>query len=352
MVFCPEFWQELMKAYGVPPGLQVRGHMRLGVRHLAIARTALGLSAAMFLAGCNGEQSMLHPAGEDAAAISNLFWAMAIGAAVIWLVVMGTTVYAVLGRKRPTTEKFADRFILIGGVAFPTVTLAALLVFGLALLPDWVREDAPDLRVHVTAEQYWWRIAYERPDGSRVETANELHLPNGQTTEFVLNSTDVIHAFWIPALGGKIDVIPGRTNLWRLKPTEAGVYRGVCAEFCGPSHALMAFPVVVEEPADFDSWIAREEATATAGNALFKEVGCGACHAVRGTAAEGRVGPDLTHFASRRSMAADTLPITEENLTAWLLDPDHIKPDVRMPAYESLPEADRAALVSYLLDLR
>lgn len=326
--------------------------MALGVNSYRSVRLAVLLGCGPILAGCNAEQSILHPAGEDAAAVSNLFWAMAIGGAIIWLIVMGTTIYAVLGKKRPKSEKFADRFILIGGVAFPTVTLAGLLVFGLALLPDWVREDAPDLRVHVAAEQYWWRIAYERPDGTRVDTANELRLPNGQTTEFVLNSTDVIHAFWIPALGGKIDIIPGRTNLWRLKPTETGVYRGVCAEFCGPSHALMAFPVVVQTPEEFAAWLDGEATPQTAGTELFLSTGCGACHAVRGTKANGRVGPDLTHFASRRSMAAGTMPITAENLSIWLLDPDHIKPDVRMPSYDSLPPAERDALVAYLLDLQ
>jgi cytochrome c oxidase subunit II len=342
---------ELVAGQDVPAVLFAWGRMGPDIVK-TLGRLSVLASAALVLSACNAEQSMLHPAGEDAQAVSNLFWAMAIGAALIWLVVMGATVYAVLGHKRPRSEKFADRFILIGGVAFPTVTLAVLLIFGLALLPDWVRTDQPDLRVHVTAEQYWWRISYERPDGTRIDTANELHLPNGQTTEFVLNSTDVIHAFWIPALGGKIDVIPGRTNLWRLRPTKEGVYRGVCAEFCGPSHALMAFPVVVHEPDHFGAWLEREAEPASSGNALFTSVGCAACHAVRGTEAGGRVGPDLTHFASRRSMAAGTLPINAENLSAWLLDPDHIKPDVRMPGYDSLPQADRDALVSYLLDLR
>lgn len=319
-----------------------------GMKPIALALCAPLLSA------CVSEQSMLHPAGEDAAAVANLFWVMAAGTVVIWFIVMGITVYAVLGKKRPKTERFADRFILIGGVAFPSITLAALLIFGLALLPDWVRADPADLRVHVTAEQYWWRVAYEQPDGSLVQSANELHLPAGQTTEFVLNSTDVIHAFWIPNLGGKIDVIPGRTNLWRLKPTEPGVFRGVCTEFCGPSHALMAFPVMVHEPAEFDAWLAEESQPVDApdGHELFISAGCAACHAVRGTSAGGAVGPDLTHFASRRSMAAGTMPISAENLSSWLLDPEHHKPDVRMPSYESLAETERNALVSYLLDLK
>lgn len=325
-----------------------------GLWRLSILRGGAVLACAPFLAACVSDQSMLHPAGEDAAAVSNLFWVMAAGTVVIWLVVMGITVYAVLGKERPKTERFADRFILIGGVAFPSITLAALLIFGLALLPDWVRTEGADLRVHVTAEQYWWRIAYELPDGSVVQSANELHLPVGQTAEFVLNSTDVIHSFWIPNLGGKIDVIPGRTNLWRLKPTDTGVFRGVCAEFCGPSHALMAFPVVVHEQAEFAAFLEGEAAPVEApqGHDLFISAGCGACHAVRGTSAGGAVGPDLTHFASRRSMAAGTMPISAENLQTWLVDPKHIKPDVRMPGFDSLPQSERDALVTYLMDLQ
>lgn len=328
--------------------------MKPGLIQKFAVRAVAAAGCALPLAACNGEQSMLHPAGEDAAAISNLFWVMAIGAAIVWLIVMGITVFAVLSSKRPRTERFADRFILVGGVAFPTVTLAALLIYGLALLPDWVRADEPDLRIHVGAEQYWWRIAYEGPDGALIETANEIHLPSDSTVEFVLTSTDVIHSFWIPALGGKMDVIPGRTNVWRLKPTEPGIFRGVCAEFCGPSHALMAFAVEVHPPEEFASWLAGEAAPAAAnpGHETFVTAGCAACHAVRGTDAVGRVGPDLTHFASRRTMAAGTMPITQENLATWLAGPDHIKPDVRMPSYASLSEAERLALVSYLMALK
>jgi cytochrome c oxidase subunit 2 len=265
---------------------------------------------------------------------------------------MGITIYAVLGQRRPRSEKFADRFIIGGGVAFPAVGLAILLIYGLSLLPNWTSAEEPALRVHVRAEQYWWRFAYELPDGAVLETANELHLPNNATAEFVLTSTDVIHSFWIPALGGKMDAIPGRTNVLRLTPIETGTYRGVCAEFCGPSHTFMAFPVVVREARDFSSWLEAQRAPGASRNATFLASGCGACHTVRGVTAVGTVGPDLTHFASRSSIGADTLPITRDNLVAWLTDPSHFKPGVGMPAFASLPQADVAEIADYLMELR
>ena len=310
-------------------------------------------SSAVLLAACNGEQSMLHPAGEQAEGLATLFWVMAAAGVVIWCVVMGAAIYAVLGKKRPRSERFADRFIFFGGVAFPTVTLAALLVFGLALLPNWAGGDEPDMRVHVTGEQFWWRFAYESPSGERIETANELHLPVGANVEFVLDSTDVIHSFWIPALGGKMDLIPGRTNVLRLKPTKAGVYRGVCAEFCGPSHAFMAFPAIVHPVADFQSWLEAEALPAKpAGSEAFIAAGCGGCHTVRGVSEAGSVGPDLTHLARRRTLAAGTMPMTRQALEDWLAAPSHIKPDARMPDFAALDDEQRDAIVQFLLGLQ
>ena len=316
-------------------------------------RLSLVALAALSVSACNPEQSALHPAGEDAAELANLFWFMTVAGALVWCIIMGAAIYAVLGSKRPRSERFADRFVFIGGVAFPTVGLAALLIFGLALLPNWAEADTPDLRVDVVAEQFWWRLAYEAEDGTRIATANEVHLPVGATAEFALTSTDVIHSFWIPALGGKMDAIPGRTNVLRLTPTKAGVYRGVCAEFCGSSHALMAFPVVVHEPDDFTAWLEAQRApAAAAGSETFIAAGCGACHVVRGVSEAGAVGPDLTHFASRRTIGAGTLALTRANLHDWLVAPTHIKPGVRMPSFATLPDAERDAIVDFLLELK
>lgn len=311
------------------------------------------LIGSLALAGCRTEQSVLHPASQDAHDVATLFWVMTAGGALIWLIVMGVTVYAVLGRRRPSSERFADRFILIAGVIFPTLVLAALLIFGLRLLPDWRAAERADLRIHVTAEQYWWRLAYELPDGRRVETANELHLPRGQVVEFVLTAHDVIHSLWIPPLGGKLDVIPGRTNLLRLTARQTGHFRGVCAEYCGLSHALMALPVTVHEADGFQGWLAAEAAPARAADpTAFVAAGCGACHRVRGLVEEGSVGPDLTHFARRGTLASGILPMDEAALSRWIEAPEEIKPDARMPAYADLPEDQRRAIVAFLMELQ
>lgn len=322
-----------------------------GLCSSAAWRTALALVACSGLAGCYTQQSALHPAGEEADGVATLFWFMTGAGALTWIIVMATVVYAVLGKRRPKSERFADRFILAGGVAFPTVVLAVLLIFGLSLLPDWTEDEAPDLRIHVSAEQYWWRIGYELADGTRVESANEVHLPLG-TTEFVLTSPDVIHSFWIPALGGKMDAIPGRTNVIRLTATKPGIYRGVCAEFCGTSHALMAFAVEVHPAADFSAWLEAQRAPEVADGSAFLAAGCGGCHVVRGVSERGAVGPDLTNFATRRTIAAGTLPNTPESLRRWLIAPEAIKPGTHMPSFAMLADTELDAIVAFLMELR
>ena len=305
------------------------------------------------VSGCNPAQSVLHPAGEDAAGIARLFWVMLAGGAVVWCVVFGAAVYAILARRKPTSERMADLVVLGGGVVFPTLGLGALLAYGLTLLPDWGPSDPPDLRIHVSAEQYWWRVEVEGPDGSRVETANEVVLPAGAEVDFLLTSPDVIHSFWIPPLGGKMDTIPGRENLLRLRPTKPGTYRGICTEFCGASHAFMAFEARVVEPDAFDTWLAAQAAPAVSaqGEEAFRAAGCGGCHTVRGVIEQGSVGPDLTHIASRATIAG-ILDNTSEAVRDWIVAPETFKPDARMPGYAMLPEADLDAIVTFLESLQ
>lgn len=315
----------------------------------------------MLAAGCDGPQSALVPAGRGAEQILSLFWWMTGGAVVIWCLVVGLAVYALHIAPRPHDPWQSRLWIIGGGTVFPTVLLTVLLFYGLALLPGLVRPAPPgSLQVHVTGLQWWWRVRYPQEDASPVEVANEVRLPVGEPVQFVLDSADVIHAFWIPALGGKVDMIPGRTTRLTLEPTRTGTFRGVCAEYCGESHALMAFDVVVTSRAEFDEWLRQQsldaqepgDAVAQRGRELFEVYGCGACHAIRGTSADGTLGPDLTHVGSRLSLAAGTLANAADELQFWIAHNSAAKPGVKMPDFDMLTEEERRALAAYLEGLQ
>lgn len=310
-----------------------------------------GLAFALLVA-CSGAQSALDPAGRGAEQISALFWWMAGGALVIWLAVVALTLYA-LHSPQPHSERKATLLIVGGGFVVPTAILTVLLVFALAVLPDLMASTSGALRVRVSGEQWWWRVQYLLPDGRAVELANEVRLPVGASVELLLESPDVIHSFWIPSLGGKVDMIPGRVTRLALRPTRTGVYRGVCAEYCGTSHALMAFDVVVMEQREFLSWISHQRGPAEAlsashGGGLFLANGCGACHTVRGTPASGVIGPDLTHVGSRHSIGAGMLPNETHAFSRWIARSDAVKPGVRMPHFEMLPAKDVRAIAEYM----
>ncbi|WP_419900336.1 cytochrome c oxidase subunit II [Roseomonas sp. USHLN139] len=309
----------------------------------------------LLAAGCSGVQSALDPAGQEARVVARLFWVMLVAGTVIWLAMMGMALYAARRRQQPWSEKGAARLILWGGAVTPTLILAALLVFGLGLMPA-LRAPGEGLRVEVQGEQFWWRVRYTLPDGRSFITANEIRLPRGQRAEFQLTAQDVIHSFWIPALGGKMDMIPGATNRLVLEPEKVGQYRGVCAEFCGPSHARMAFSVEVLEPEAFEAWVQAELAPAApsrhAGASLFLARGCAACHTVRGTAAAGRIGPDLTHLAGRHSLGAGILENNAGNIDRFIREVGEIKPGARMPGFAMLPPDETAAIAGWLGSLR
>lgn len=307
----------------------------------------------LVLAACDGPQSALDPSGGGARRIAGLFLVMAVGAGLLWLAVVGLAVYAGVVRPHDHPERYATRLILWGGAVGPTVILAALLTYGLGLMPP-LRAPGADLRVSVTGEQFWWRMRYHLPDRDQaVVSANELRLPAGARVELTLDSPDVIHSLWIPSVAGKMDMVPGRTTRLTLEPERPGVYRGACAEFCGTSHALMAFAVVVMEPAAFDDWLRSESRPAAAdaggaGRELFLANGCGACHTVRGTEAAGVIGPDLTHVGSRRTIAAGILDNSQANRARFIADPAAVKPGVEMPAFGMLPESEVAAIAEWL----
>jgi len=326
--------------------------MRLKIR----GRQGWALLALPALGACSGAQSALDPAGFEAEAVARLFWVMLVAAAILWVAVLALAFHARRRRASPWQPRNAGRLILWAGAVGPTLLLCALLVYSLRLMPD-LRAPGGPLRVEIRGEQFWWRVRYHPPGGAAVESANELRLPVGQRVELSLSSPDVIHSFWVPALAGKMDVIPGRTNRLVLEPSRTGRFRGVCAEFCGASHALMAFTVEVMEPEAFQAWLTREANPAAAsaeqgGQALFLKNGCGACHTVRGTPAGGRVGPDLTHLASRPTLGAGTLENTQENRVRFIAQTREIKPAALMPGFGMLPETEIAAIAAWLGTLR
>ena len=305
-------------------------------------------------------QSALITAGRDAEQIAGLFTVMMTGAVIVWVIVVAAAIYAIRVNRGAHTERDANLFIIGGGVALPTVVLGALLWYGLPVLPQ-VMALAPDdgIRIHVTGKQWWWRVQYDTPGGF-VETANELRLPVGQRVELHLTSPDVIHSFWVPSIAGKMDMIPGRITRLALEPTRTGVFRGACAEYCGASHALMAFVVTVVDADEFQRWLDEQgrsantpgDALTSRGQEVFLANGCTACHTVRGTDAAGQIGPDLTHVGSRSHIGAATLRNGPDTLVRWIGETDRVKPGVHMPAFRALTSDELTALAAYLGSLR
>jgi cytochrome c oxidase subunit 2 len=298
-------------------------------------------------------------AGRDATQIAQLFNVMAFGALIVWIAVVAIAVYTMrVGESH--SQRAANLLILGGGVIAPTVVLGALIAYGMPLVPTVLMAGADGgLSIHVTAKQWWWRVQYRTPSGF-VETANELRLPVSERVELELASPDVIHSLWVPSLAGKMDMIPGRRTRLALEPTRIGTFRGACAEYCGASHAFMAFSVVVMEAEAFGAWLESQARPAPApaeplmmrGEAAFMANGCTACHTIRGTPAAGVIGPDLTHVGSRGRIAAETLPNDRDALVRWIAQTDSVKPGVHMPAFRALGTDDLSALAAYLGGLR
>lgn len=326
----------------------------------SIGRTFALTVASMSLASCTGVQSALDPAGAEASQVATLFWAMTAGGLLIWTFVVALSLYASRWKRREFSEIAAGRLIFWGGVAFPAVVLTALLSYALWLMPSlrpFAGGERASMRIEVIGHQFWWRIVYHRPDGSAVVSANEVRLPVGERVEFELKSADMIHSFWIPALGGKMDLIPGRTNRLSLLATKAGTYRGQCAEFCGTSHALMAFPAVAMEPAAFEAWLdGRSRPSAGldvgAGRALFERQGCGECHQVAAAPAAPAKGPDLSHIGSRLTIGAGQMANDVETLARFIADARAVKPGAQMPAYPQLSAEERDQIAKWLKGLQ
>lgn len=307
-----------------------------------------------------GIQSALAPRGPHADYIATLSWIMFTGAGLILLLVIVMTALAIFAPK-----SFRDRIgqrstVVIGGIAFPLVTLTALLIYGLLGGRSLVTSGPAALRIEVIGERWWWRVHYIDASGeTRLVTANEIRIPTDLPVEFVLKSQDVIHSFWVPSLAGKLDMIPGHVNSYRFEADRPGVYRGQCAEYCGEQHALMAFYVVAMPKEEFEAWYADQVEPAAPpflpflkrGEALFVENGCGACHTIRGTSANGDIGPDLTHVGGRLSLAAGILPNNVGTFAGWISSAQHIKPGNQMPSFGNLEGEELRAIAAYLESL-
>jgi cytochrome c oxidase subunit 2 len=338
------------------------------MRPAARASAGLLIALAFACAGCAGPQSALDPHGTPARDLLHLMSFIMVTCAVVWVLVVTVLAAALWRRQRArpeplTLDAVRQRRMAVVVGACVIATAAVISLFTLASyavtrsLPT-AGDDAVSIRVR--GLQWWWEVTYLDPQrGQLFVTANEIHVPVGRKVRIDLAAADVIHSLWVPSLAGKHDLIPGRDNAITFTAERAGVYRGQCAEFCGMSHARMAMIVVAQSPRDYDVWQRAQASGAVppqddeqeAGQRVFMAKACSACHTVRGTAAVGKLGPDLTHVASRRSIAAGVLDTTRGALAAWIADPQTIKPGNNMPRI-ALSADELNAVSAYLAGLR
>lgn len=340
-------------------------HFRCGARRCHPSRAVSGslwplISAAAFtvLAGCHHDhrQSMLHPASSASTQIAWLWWFLLAVCGAVFVAVMALTAVAVWGRTRDRERSpLGNRFVVYGGLVIPSIILIAILV---ASVRTQVALDMPetDLTVRVIGHMWWWEIHYPDHD---IVTANEIHLPVGRPVRVELQSADVIHSLWVPNLQGKMDMLPDKTNVTYLSSDREGVFRGQCAEYCGVQHALMGLRVIVLGEDDFEQWLAarkrsrdeERDGEVRRGEQVFFEVGCHGCHAVEGSKPTQLRGPDLTHLASRTTIAAGLLENNHGNLSGWVSNPQTLKPGNLMPRTH-IPADDFQALLKYLQSLK
>jgi len=304
-----------------------------------------------------------NPVTPQGLSIANLFLGVMVLSALIFLLVAGLLTYILMRyRGRPGDPDpppvHGNRNLEIAWTVAPALILVALFILTLRTM-NTVNATVPEaLRIRVIGHQWWWEFHYPDRD---VVTANEMHVPVGAPVLLEVEAADVIHSFWVPKLGWKKDAVPGRTNPMSVQFDQAGVYDGPCTEYCGLQHAWMRIRVVAEAPDQFEAWIEQQRRPAPErpasdralrGQKLFLRNTCVNCHAVRGTAAAARIGPDLTHFGGRSTLGAGVALNTPENLRRWVRGVQGVKPGALMPNYAELPDDDLAALVEYLGGLK
>jgi cytochrome c oxidase subunit 2 len=326
--------------------------------------------ALLFLAACQGtpNQSALNPAGPQAERLFGLWTYLWITATLVFVAVMAALAMALLRSRRrfdadvsEAGEGGARRTVVLavagtGVILVATVVISFLTGRAYAVTPEGGRP----LQVTLVGHQWWWEVQYSDSVNSRsLTTANEIHVPVGRTVVLKMTSQDVIHSFWVPNLAGKKDLVPGYSTTTWFRADRAGVYRGQCAEFCGHQHANMSLLVIADPPAQFARWYENQladnmpptDTTESTGKNVFMSHGCVLCHTIRGTDAGGRVGPDLTHLATRHTLAAAMVPNNRGWLGGWVMDPQGIKPGAKMPPNDMRPD-ELQALLAYLQSLR
>ncbi len=311
--------------------------------------------------------SVLNPSSPQTRLIDRLWDAMYVVSAVVFVLVVLALLLSAFRRRDSevaATDPGGERSLTTAvsiATAVTVLILFGFLVYDVAVGRQLTRGLGKDaLQVRVIGHQWWWELQYRDSVAHNwFTTANELHIPVGRPVALELLSTDVIHSFWPPTISQKRDLIPGKDNSLWIQADTPGVYRGQCAEFCGHQHAKMGFLVVADRPDSFATWLARQRDTALTpttaltqrGQEVFLSSTCVMCHTISGTPAASRIGPDLTHLASRRTIAAGTLPNTRGNLGGWIVNPQSIKPGVRMPPNQLKPD-DLQALLAYLETLK
>jgi cytochrome c oxidase subunit II len=331
-------------------------------------RRAASALLCLLAAGCTPWQSALHPQSPQAEFLADIIWLFTIVCTAVWLLVMVALGFALLRRRAPrpdplSVEPARERRAI--GVIGAAVAITFLIVTGLTAISfvgqkRLFASTSPTVTITLTGHQWWWEARYDdiQPDRT-FTTANEIHVPVGEPVTITLKSDDVIHSFWVPNLAGKVDLIPGQDNQVQFTAKRAGTYRGQCAEFCGWQHAHMGLVVVVDEKDAFEKWRDAQikpaeppsDPVRQKGHDVFHAKACMMCHQIRGAPAGGRMGPDLTHLASRKDIAAATLKLTRGNLAAWIVDPQSIKPGSQMPLVAIAPD-ELDPLLSYLEGLK
>jgi cytochrome c oxidase subunit II len=323
---------------------------------------------ALLLAGCGqseGRQSTLAPQSDQSRQIFNLWWGMLAAAVVVFAGAIVLLLIAWRRRERkglPVVGEepvVSNALVVAFGIVIPVTCLVILFFIadiGVVKATSAPKPGQTKMNITVIGHQWFWEVRYP---GTRAVTANELHIPVKTPVNVRLESADVIHSFWVPELNKKVDMLPGHPNQLELDADRVGVYRGQCAEFCGLQHANMAMSVYVDPPGRFRAWLANMSRPLTppaspdarAGQQVFQQSQCASCHTIRGTPANGRIGPDLTHLETRRTLAALTIPNTQGYLGAWIRDPQHFKPGNKMPGL-NLSGRQFQQLVTFLQGLK